>query len=126
VSHIETPEIVVIGGGIAGGAFATVMARAGHSVLMLEITPEHRDVVRGEWLAPWGVAEAKRLGLYDIYRANGGHHLKRHITYDEGVPAAEAEARTMHFEALVTPPRTRIWTRLCRDVTAHRKFLGLR
>jgi 2-polyprenyl-6-methoxyphenol hydroxylase-like FAD-dependent oxidoreductase len=100
VSHIETPEIVVIGGGIAGGAFATVMARAGHSVLMLEITPEHRDVVRGEWLAPWGVAEAKRLGLYDIYRGNGGHHLKRHITYDEGVPAAEAEARTMHFEAL--------------------------
>lgn len=100
MSHIETPEIVVIGGGIAGGAFATVMARAGHSVLMLEITPEHRDVVRGEWLAPWGVAEAKRLGLYDLYRANGGHHLKRHITYDEGVPAAEAEARTMRFEAL--------------------------
>ena len=100
MSHIETPEIVVIGGGIAGGALATVMARAGHSVLMLEITPEHRDVVRGEWLAPWGVAEAKRLGLYDIYRANGGHHLKRHITYDGGEPAAEADARTLHFEAL--------------------------
>lgn len=98
---IETPKIVVIGGGIAGAAFATVMARAGHSVLMLEITPVHRDVVRGEWLAPWGVAEAKRLGLYDIYRSNGGHHLKRHITYDEGVPPAEAEARTMHFNALI-------------------------
>lgn len=97
----ETPEIVVIGGGIAGAAFSTVMARAGHSVLMLEITPVHRDVVRGEWLAPWGVAEAKQLGLYDIYRANGGHHLARHITYDEGVPAAEAEARTMHFNALI-------------------------
>ena len=101
MTHIETPDIVVIGGGIAGGAFATVMARAGHSVLMLEITPVHRDVVRGEWLAPWGVTEAKRLGLYDIYRTNGGHHLKRHITYDEGVTAADAEARTMHFEAVM-------------------------
>ena len=101
MSQIETPEILVIGGGIAGGAFATVMARAGHSVLMIEITPEHRDVVRGEWLAPWGVIEAKRLGLYDIYRSNGGHHLKRHITYDEGVPAAEAEAKTLHFEVLM-------------------------
>ncbi len=101
MSQIETPEILVIGGGIAGGAFATVMARAGHSVLMIEITPEHRDVVRGEWLAPWGVIEAKRLGLYDIYRSNGGHHLKRHITYDEGVPAAESEARTLYFEMLM-------------------------
>lgn len=101
MGQIENPEILVIGGGIAGGAFATVMARAGHSVLMIEITPEHRDVVRGEWLAPWGVIEAKRLGLYDIYRTNGGHHLKRHITYDEGVPAAEAEAKTLHFEAIM-------------------------
>lgn len=101
MSKIEAPEILVIGGGIAGGAFATVMARAGHSVLMIEITPEHRDVVRGEWLAPWGVIEAKRLGLYDIYRSNGGHHLKRHITYDEGVPVAEAEAKTLHFEVLM-------------------------
>jgi len=98
---VETPEIVVVGGGIAGGALATVMARAGHSVLMLEITPEHRDVVRGEWLAPWGVAEAKRLGLYDLYRANGGHHLKRHVTYDQDVPPAEAEARTLEFAALI-------------------------
>lgn len=101
VVKIETPDIVVIGGGIAGGAFATVMARAGHSVLMLEITTEHRDVVRGEWLAPWGVAEAKRLGLYDLYREHGGHHLKRHVTYDEGVPHADAEARTIDFTMIV-------------------------
>ena len=97
----ETPDIVVVGGGIGGGAFATVMARAGYSVLMLEITTEHRDVVRGEWLSPWGVIEAQRLGLYDLYRAHGGHHLKRHITYDEDVPHAEAEARTIEFAAMM-------------------------
>jgi choline dehydrogenase-like flavoprotein len=77
MSSIETPDVVVIGGGIAGCVFSTVMARAGHSVLMLEITEQHRDVVRGEWLAPWGVIEAQRLGLYDLYRSRGAHHLKR-------------------------------------------------
>lgn len=101
MATIQTPDIVVVGGGIAGGAFATVMARAGHSVLMLEITTEHRDVVRGEWLSPWGVIEAQRLGLYDLYRAHGGHHLKRHITYDEGISPAEAEARTLEFAAIM-------------------------
>ena len=96
----NNPEIVVIGGGISGAAFATVMAKAGHSVLMLEITEVHRDVVRGEWMAPWGVNEAKRLGLYETYRSNGGHHLARHVGYDELLPAGEAEARTIDFAAM--------------------------
>lgn len=96
-----TPDIVVIGGGIAGGVFSTVMAREGYSVLMLEITEVHRDVVRGEWIAPWGVAEVRRLGLYDLYRSHGGHHLKRHIGYDELIPQAEAEARTLHFSTIM-------------------------
>lgn len=101
MTQFDTPELVVIGGGIAGAAFATVMARAGHSVLMLEITEQHRDVVRGEWLAPWGVAEAKRLGLYDLYRSHGAHHIKQHITYDEDIPIAEAEAKTLVFGAVM-------------------------
>ena len=101
MTTLETPALVVIGGGIAGGAFATVMARAGHSVLMLEITEQHRDVVRGEWLAPWGVDEAKRLGLYDLYRSHGAHHLKRHVTYDEDIPPATADAMTLEFSALI-------------------------
>ncbi|MDZ4870510.1 MAG: FAD-dependent monooxygenase [Alphaproteobacteria bacterium] len=101
MDSIETPDIVVVGGGIAGGAFSAVMARAGHSVLMLEITERHRDVVRGEWLAPWGVIEAQRLGLYDLYRSHGAHHLKRHISYDEDVDRTEAEAKAMAFEAII-------------------------
>ncbi len=101
MATIETPELVVIGGGIGGGAFATVMARAGHSVLMLEITEAHRDVVRGEWMAPWGVNEAKRLGLYDLYRSHGAHHLKRHVTYDEDMPPAEADTRMIEFSAMM-------------------------
>lgn len=101
MATIETPELVVVGGGIGGGAFATVMARAGHSVLMLEITEQHRDVVRGEWMAPWGVNEAKRLGLYDLYRSHGAHHIKRHVTYDEDISPADANSRMIEFSAMM-------------------------
>ena len=58
-------DLVIVGGGIAGCGLATVMARAGKSVLVLEKTTEYPDLVRGEWLAPWGVVEARRTGLLD-------------------------------------------------------------
>jgi 2-polyprenyl-6-methoxyphenol hydroxylase-like FAD-dependent oxidoreductase len=91
-------DLVVAGGGIAGSAMAIVMGRAGKSVLLLEPQVAYEDRVRGEWLAPWGVTEAKRLGLYDLLIRAGGHHLKRHVTYDESRNAAESEARAMPLE----------------------------
>ena len=72
-------DLIIVGGGIGGGALATVMARAGKSVLLLEQSEVYEDKVRGEWISPWGVAETKRLGLYDTLRAAGGHHLTRHV-----------------------------------------------
>jgi menaquinone-9 beta-reductase len=56
--------------------------------------------VRGEWIAPWGVAETRRLDIYPILRAAGGHHLTRHITFDESVAPAEAEAHAQPLEFL--------------------------
>ena len=56
-------DVVVVGAGIGGSAMALALARGGKQVLLLEKTTEHRDVVRGEWLAPWGVAEANQLQL---------------------------------------------------------------
>ncbi|MDZ4375420.1 MAG: FAD-dependent monooxygenase [Phenylobacterium sp.] len=88
-------DLIIVGGGIGGSALATVMARAGRSVLLLEQSEVYEDRVRGEWIAPWGVAEVKRLGLYDTLMAAGGHHITRHITYDETREPAEAEARTL-------------------------------
>ncbi len=76
-------DVVIAGAGIGGSALATVLARAGLGVLVLEKETEYRDRVRGEWLAPWGVAETRRLGLYDTLRAAGGHHLAEHRTYGE-------------------------------------------
>ena len=55
-------DLIVIGGGLGGSALARVMAAAGARVLVLEQEQRFKDRVRGEFLAPWGVAEAQRLG----------------------------------------------------------------
>lgn len=88
-------DLVIVGGGIGGSALAIVMARAGKSVLLLEQSEVYEDKVRGEWIAPWGVAEVKRLGLYDLLMGAGGHHITRHVTYDETLDPAVAEAATL-------------------------------
>jgi len=97
---VNTPDIVIVGGGIGGGALAKCLAEAGVSVLVLERTLEYADVVRGEWIAPWGVPETKALGVYPLYVANGGHHLKRHVTYDEDVEPSIAEGAAFDMTAL--------------------------
>lgn len=87
-----TYDLIIVGGGIGGGALGAVMARAGKSVLVLEATDNFSDRVRGEWIAPWGVAETQRLGLYNLLRTADSHHLERHVTYDESLPPEMAEA----------------------------------
>lgn len=97
----ETHDLVIVGGGIGGSALAIVMARAGRSVLLLEQSEAYEDRVRGEWISPWGVAEVKRLGLYDLLMGAGGHHIGAHVTYDETRTPEEAEARTLPLSVFV-------------------------
>jgi len=92
---MEDYDLIIIGGGISGSALATVMARDAYRVLVLERAETFEDQVRGEWIAPWGVTEVRRLGLYDLLMQAGGHHLDRHITYDETRDAALAEASAL-------------------------------
>ena len=86
----EASEGVIIGGGIAGNARAPVLARAGRGVLVLERSTVYRDRVRGELFQPWGVAEARRLGLDQVLMDAGGVHHTRFVPYDETVEPAEA------------------------------------
>jgi 2-polyprenyl-6-methoxyphenol hydroxylase-like FAD-dependent oxidoreductase len=88
-------DLAIVGGGIGGAALATVMARAGRSVLLLEVSEVFEDRVRGEWIAPWGVLETKRVGLYDLLMGAGGRHVLRHVTYDESRGVEESEARAL-------------------------------
>ena len=88
-------DLIIVGGGIGGSALATVMAQAGRSVLLLEQSRVYEDRVRGEWIAPWGVDEVKRVGLYDLLVGAGGHHLTQHVTYDEDRDPVQAEAEAL-------------------------------
>ena len=86
----ESYDVVIVGGGIAGGALATVLARKGIAVAVLERDLMPTDKVRGEFMAPWGVAELQRLGLLDTLQTAGGVFVKRSIPYDENQPGDAA------------------------------------
>lgn len=58
-------DVIVIGGGVGGASVAHALATAGVRVLVLEREERFRDRVRGDMVDPWGVAEARRLGLAD-------------------------------------------------------------
>src|SRR6476620_1985638 len=64
-------DAVTVGGGLGGAALAMAMAKAGARVLILERETKFKDRVRGEFLAPWGVAEAQQLGVADLFRKSG-------------------------------------------------------
>lgn len=59
-------DVVTVGGGLRDAGFAKLMAARGAKMLVLERTTEFRDRGRGEVLMPWGVAEARRLGLEEL------------------------------------------------------------
>ena len=94
-------DVVIAGAGIGGSALATVLARAGLAVLVLEKETAYRDRVRGEWIAPWGVVEAQRLGLYAALRAGGGHHVVEHRTYHDGLDTTPSALNTFDLAGVL-------------------------
>ena len=81
--RLNQPDIVVVGGGIAGASLSTVLARSGIRVLLLERQRAYRDRVRGEYMAPWGVLEARALGLEDVIRSTRAVDARYSVGYDE-------------------------------------------
>jgi menaquinone-9 beta-reductase len=71
---MTTYDLVTVGGGVGGAALAKAMADEGHRVMIIERERQFRDRVRGEFVFPWGVAEARELGVYDTLIQAGGHH----------------------------------------------------
>src|SRR5580658_2376086 len=90
--QLNQPDIVVVGGGIAGASIATILARGGVEVLLVERQHKYRDRVRGEYLAPWGVLEARALGLEDVIRGTHAADARYMVPYDELCDPSVAEA----------------------------------
>ena len=94
-------DVVIVGGGIGGGTLATVLARTGLEVIVLERETVYPDRVRGEWMPPWGVAEFKRLGLLDVLDEHGALNVERNVSYDENWSPDVAEQRPVNFTKLL-------------------------
>jgi 2-polyprenyl-6-methoxyphenol hydroxylase-like FAD-dependent oxidoreductase len=96
-------DVIVVGGGLGGAALADQLARSGRSVLVLERETKFKDRVRGENMLAWGVAAAKRLGLYDDLIAAGGHDAPNWCQYVMGqpIPARDLRVTTPSGDAML-------------------------
>ena len=87
----NNPDVVVVGAGIAGASIAAVLARDGLEVLLLERQRAYRDRVRGEYMAPWGVLEARAVGLEAVIRDARAVDARYSVAYDELKAPSAAE-----------------------------------
>lgn len=79
-------DVAIVGGGVAGSTLATVLARAGLDVAVIEREARFRDRVRGDGLFPWGTREAALLGIAELLPASGGRPLPIWQTYADRAP----------------------------------------
>ncbi len=66
-------DLIIVGGGLGGASLARLLASNGARVLVAEREEQFKDRIRGEWMAPWGVAEAQRVGIYDLLMERCAH-----------------------------------------------------
>jgi menaquinone-9 beta-reductase len=95
------PDVVIVGAGIAGSALAIALARSGHGVTLLEKSTVHVDRVRGEFIVPWGVAEARGLGILDLLEGAGANYTVRSIPYGEGLSPEDARQFAVSMSKMV-------------------------
>jgi 2-polyprenyl-6-methoxyphenol hydroxylase-like FAD-dependent oxidoreductase len=95
-------DIITIGGGLGGAALARAMAQHGKRVLVLERETQFRDRVRGEGMTPWGVAEARELGLYDMLRSSCAKELPFWDTFAGAMQVGERDLRATTPQGLGT------------------------
>jgi 2-polyprenyl-6-methoxyphenol hydroxylase-like FAD-dependent oxidoreductase len=87
-------DLIVVGGGLAGSTLAARVAGSGRRVLVLESEKKFRDRVRGENMLPWGVAAARRLGVYETLVGAGAHEPQWWNTYMMGHQTQRRDLKT--------------------------------
>jgi menaquinone-9 beta-reductase len=82
---MDSADVVIVGGGIAGSSLAFALAEAGRQVRLLEASEVFEDRVRGEQMHTWGVHEARQLGVEQVLLDAGAHVAPLWRNYTEGV-----------------------------------------
>ena len=80
-------DVIIVGGGIAGFCLASVLARGGFGVLVVEKESRFRDRVRGEGTWPWGVAHALKAGLGELFAQADVVPIRGQQRFDHRQPA---------------------------------------
>ncbi len=96
----DVSDVVIVGGGIAGSSLAYALASAGRSVTVLESSAEFEDRVRGESMMPWGVKEARNLGVEQILLDAGAHVAPAWMQYFEGFDEPAMVPMSMMIEGI--------------------------
>src|SRR5690606_27922236 len=78
----------------AGASVARAVAASGAKVLVLERETRFRDRVRGDMMYPWGMAEARRLGLAEGVLDRVGHVSGPWCTTVKPLPRNERDLPT--------------------------------
>jgi 2-polyprenyl-6-methoxyphenol hydroxylase-like FAD-dependent oxidoreductase len=92
--------VLIVGGGIAGSSLAYALASAGLSVTVLESSVEYLDRVRGESMMPWGVKEARNLGVEQTLLDAGAHVAPAWLQYHEGLEEPAMLPMSMMVEGI--------------------------
>ena len=92
---MESSDVVIVGAGIGGSALATALAGDGLRVIVLEQSLEYEDRVRGESMVPWGVVEARELGVEQAFLDAGAHIAPTWKRYHRAGAAGELPAGMM-------------------------------
>ncbi|KAG0016130.1 Squalene epoxidase, partial [Podila clonocystis] len=110
-------DIIVVGAGVLGSAFASTFGKQGKRVLLLERDLAEPDRIVGELLQPGGVQALKKLGLADCLEGidaiptygygviNGADHV--HIPYlDDPETGKKYQGRSFHHGRFIQNLRT--------------------
>lgn len=96
----DVSDVVIVGGGIAGSSLAYGLASQGLGVTVLESSTEFVDRVRGESMMPWGVREARSLGVEPVLLDAGAHITPTWMQYNEGVDEPGMIPMSMMIEGI--------------------------
>lgn len=93
-------DLIVVGGGITGASLAFRVASWGLRVLVVERETKFHDRIRGEALQPWGVAEARKLGVADALQGT----VNKLLHFAQGLNGELAFRRDLAATTTVAEP----------------------